>query len=189
VLAALAELVTFVLLDSVYQDVEVDPAPGTGSRTDFAVDVPARTHFEVHRTTIPASTAGDAQRQAGLAAELEKIDSPDFWLSADVQSGPQVPAMGRVRQEAETWLASLDQDTEVRRSSDEQQARHARAAVLLQGGLGAAERPHGHTAAAWSWLVGDDLDRPAVDTVQAIGIQLYSDTNAPLLVAIDEVRW
>jgi hypothetical protein len=44
--AALAELVTFVLLDSVYPAVEVDPGTGSGSRTDFAVDVPVRTHFE-----------------------------------------------------------------------------------------------------------------------------------------------
>ena len=36
---------------------------------------------------------------------------------------------------------------------------------------------------AMTWTV------PAVDRVQAIGIQLYSDTNAPLLVAIDDVSW
>lgn len=93
--AALAELVTFVLLNSVYPSVEVDPETRSGSRTDFAVDVPVRTHFEVHRTAIAASAAGDAQRLAGLAAELEKINSPDFWLRADVQSGAHVPAMRR----------------------------------------------------------------------------------------------
>jgi hypothetical protein len=125
--AAIGSVCASRLLDSVYQDVEVDPATGTGSRTDFAVDVPVRTHIEVHRTTIPASAAGDAQRQAGLAAEQEKIDSPDFWLSANVQSGPQVPGMRTVRQEAEAWLASLDYDTEVQRFSQEQRARSARA--------------------------------------------------------------
>ena len=38
--SALAELVTFVLLDRVYPAVEIEPETGTGSRTDFAVDVP-----------------------------------------------------------------------------------------------------------------------------------------------------
>jgi hypothetical protein len=47
--AALAELVTFVLLDSVHPAIEVDAETGSGSRTDFAVDVPARTHAPARR--------------------------------------------------------------------------------------------------------------------------------------------
>lgn len=74
--AALAELFTFVLLDSVYPAVEIDPPTGSGSRTDFAVDVPVRTHFEVHRTAPPKGVAMDARRQGDIAEELEKIDSP-----------------------------------------------------------------------------------------------------------------
>lgn len=136
--AALAELVTFVLLAFVYQDVETDPETGTGSRTDFAVGVPVRTHFEVHRTAMAASAAGDAQRLSAIAAELEKIDSPDFWLSADVQSGPRVPAMRKVRQEAGAWLVSLDYDAEVQRLSQDRQARRERAAGAPTPGLEAS---------------------------------------------------
>jgi hypothetical protein len=57
---ALAELVTFVLLDCVYPAIEIEPETGTGSRTDFAVDVPVRTHFEVYRKAPPAAVSGDA---------------------------------------------------------------------------------------------------------------------------------
>jgi hypothetical protein len=131
---AVAELVTFVLLDSVYPAaVEVEPETGTGSRTDFAVNTPARTHFEVRRKTEPAALAGDVRRRADLAEELEKIESPDFWLSVDVFSGAQVPSMRQVRQNAEEWLASLDYDDQVRRHDQEQQARSERLAQPMPG--------------------------------------------------------
>ena len=100
--AALAELVTFVLLDSVYPAIEADPETGSGSRTDFAVGVPVRTHFEVHRPAPPRESAMDARRLGDIAAELEKIESPDFWLGVDPQSGAQVPSM---RQAASRGLA------------------------------------------------------------------------------------
>ncbi|MGH3275776.1 MAG: hypothetical protein ACRDNZ_15800 [Streptosporangiaceae bacterium] len=131
--AALAELVTFVLLDCVYRAVEIEPATGTGSRTDFAVDVPARTHFEVYRKAPPTALTGDARRLADIAGELEKIESPDFWLSVDAQSGVQVPAMRQVRAKVQTWLASLDYDEQVQRRDQEQQARLERAAGEMPG--------------------------------------------------------
>jgi len=131
--AALAELVTFVLLDSVYPAIEVDPGTGSGSRTDFAVDVPVRTHFEVHRPAPPPESAMDARRLGDIAAELEKIESPDFWLDVDPQSGTQVPSMRQVRRQAEVWLASLDYETEVRRRDEYQQARRERAAEPMPG--------------------------------------------------------
>lgn len=46
--------------------------------------------------------------------------------------------MRTVRQAAETWLASLDYDTEVQRFSEELQARHARAAGAPTPGLEAS---------------------------------------------------
>jgi hypothetical protein len=75
----------------------VEPETGTGSRTDFAVDVPARTHFEMYRKAPPTALTGDARCLVGIAGELEKIESPDFWLSGDAQSGMQVAAMRQVR--------------------------------------------------------------------------------------------
>jgi hypothetical protein len=126
--AALAELVTFVLLDAVYPAVDIEPETGTGSRTDFAVDVPVRTHFEVRRKTAPEALTGDARRRADMMAELERIESPDFWLDVDAFSGAQIPSMRRVRQEAEQWLDSLDYDDQVRRRDQDQQARRERLA-------------------------------------------------------------
>jgi hypothetical protein len=131
--AALAELVTFVMLDSVYPAVEIEPETGTGSRTDFAVQVPVRTHFEVRRSTPATESVADARRVGDIAAELEKIESPDFWLDVDVQSGEQVPAMRQVRQAAEVWLASLDYETEVQHRDDCQRARRERADGVMPG--------------------------------------------------------
>ena len=95
--------------------------------------MPVRTHFEVHRPGPSRDVAADALRQHDIAAELEKIQSPDFWLDVDVQSGPQVPSMRRVRQQAETWLVSLDYETEVKRRDDYQQARRDRASDATPG--------------------------------------------------------
>jgi hypothetical protein len=131
--SALAELITFVVLDRVYPAVEIEPETGTGSRTDFAVDVPTRRHFEVYRKAPPTAVTGDAQRLAHIALELEKIESPDFWLSVDAQSGAQLPAMRPVRTKVERWLASLDYDEQVQLRDQEQQARHERAAGDMPG--------------------------------------------------------
>ncbi len=133
VLAALAELVTFGLLDSIYLAVDVDPGTGSGSRTVFAVGMPVRTHFEVHRPAPPRDSAMDARRLGDIAAELEEIESPDFWLDIDPQSGAQVPSMRQVRRHAEDWLASLDHETEVRRRDEYQQARRERASEPMPG--------------------------------------------------------
>jgi hypothetical protein len=131
--AALAELITFILLDCVYPAVEIEPETGTGSKTDFAVDVPARTHFEVYRKAPHVALTGDAQRLADMAGELEKIESPDFWLSVDAQTDAQVPAMGQVRRKVETWLASLSYDEELQRRDQELQSRRERAAGKMPG--------------------------------------------------------
>jgi hypothetical protein len=139
--AALAELVTFVMLDSVYPAVEIEPETATGSRTDFAVQVPVRTHFEVHRSTPAKESAMGARRLGDIAAELEKIESPDFWLDVDPQSGQQVPSMRTVRQQVEAWLATLDYETEAQRLARDQQARRERAGQPMPGlDAGPAER-------------------------------------------------
>ena len=50
----------------------------------------------------PIGLAITKQAWAGeVAAELEKVESPDFWLDIDVQSGVQVPSMRAVRQQAD----------------------------------------------------------------------------------------
>lgn len=69
----------------------------------------------------------DARRLGDIAAELEKIESPDFWLDVDPQSSAQVPSMRQVRRQAVVWLASLDYETEVQRRDEYQQALRERA--------------------------------------------------------------
>jgi hypothetical protein len=139
--SALAELVTFVLLDSAYPAVQIEPPTGTGSRTDFAVEVPARTHFEVFRKAPPAAETADALRLARMIGELEKIASPDFWLDVEAQTGTQAPPMRQVRPKVEAWLASLDYDEQAERRDKEQRARRARAAGEMPGlDASAAER-------------------------------------------------
>lgn len=124
--AALAELVTFVLLRCVYPQVEVDPASGSGSHTDFAVTAGVRTHIEVHRVTMSNEAVKDARRRRDVAGALERIHSPDFWLALEVELGPRLPSMQRPRQEAEAWLTSLDYEAERDRLEQYQQARRER---------------------------------------------------------------
>ena len=76
---------------------------------------------------------GDAQRLAYLAGELEKIESPDFWLSVEAHAGAQIPAMRPVRTKIEKWLASLDYEEQVQRHDQEQQGRRERAAGDMPG--------------------------------------------------------
>ncbi len=76
---------------------------------------------------------GDAQRLAYLAGQLEKIESPDFWLSVEAYAGAQIPAMRPVRTKIEKWLASLDYEEQVQQRDQEQQARRERAAGDMPG--------------------------------------------------------
>jgi hypothetical protein len=126
--SALAELVTFVLLDADYPGVQIEPPTGTGSRTDFAVEVPARTHFEVFRKAPPEAQTADALQLGRMIGELEKVNSPDFWLEVEAQTGSQTPPMRQVRAKVTEWLASLDYDEQVELRDQEQQARQARLA-------------------------------------------------------------
>lgn len=127
--AALSELVTFVLLDSAYRVVELQPAGGTTSQTDFAVPLPVRTHFEVNRVTAPAGERSDAQRRRTITEELRKITSPDFWLAVNADVGATQPSMRRVRTQAQSWLATLDWTLERQRLDADHQARQARAST------------------------------------------------------------
>ncbi|MGH3305006.1 MAG: hypothetical protein ACRDOK_25725, partial [Streptosporangiaceae bacterium] len=127
---ALAELVTFVLLDR-----------GRCGRA-------RKRHRQQNRLRrrragadpfrgVPQGTArspdGEAQRLAHIAGELEKIESPDFWLNVEAHAGTQVPAMRPVRTNVEAWLASLDYEGQIQRGDQEQQARHERATGDMPG--------------------------------------------------------
>lgn len=109
----------------------MEPETGTGSRTDFAVDQPVRTHFDRKEPPKPQTT--NAKVLADIADELEKIESPDFWLDVDPQSGVKPPAMRNVRTKVERWLASLDYDEQVRLHEQERQARQLRMADEMPG--------------------------------------------------------
>lgn len=124
--AALAELVTFVLLRCIYPNVEVDPAAGSSSHTDFAVAAGVRTHIEVHRVTMSQQAVKDVRRRRDAAEALERIDSPDFWLALEIELGPRPPSMRQVRQEAQAWLASLNYEIERERLEQYQHTQRER---------------------------------------------------------------
>ena len=96
------------------------------------MDVPVRTHFEVRRKTAPEASTGDARLSADTMAELETIESPDFWLDVDAFC-EQVPSMRRVRQDAEKWLDSLDYDEQAQRRDQGRQACRERLAGPMPG--------------------------------------------------------
>ena len=80
-------------------------------------------------------------RAAVPMAELERIESPDFWRDVDAFSGAQIPSMRRVREQAEQWLDSLDYDDQVQRRDQDQQARREQLAAQMPGlGAGPLER-------------------------------------------------
>jgi hypothetical protein len=53
--AALAELITLVLLDATYPAVEIEPETGAGSRTDFAVDQLVRLCLSFQKPSLERS--------------------------------------------------------------------------------------------------------------------------------------
>lgn len=173
--AALSELVTFVLLDSVYPVVELQPAASTTSHTDFAVTLPVRTHFEVNRVTAPLGERGDAQRRRVITEELRKITSPDFLLAVNADVGATQPSMRQVRTQAEGWLATLDWRQERQRLDADHRARQARALTNPPPSLAATpaqraaylarRQPYAPPSKTWSgpgWSVQiDAIPQPA----------------------------
>lgn len=113
--AALAELVTFVLLNSLYQGaVEVEPETGTGSRTDFAIGAPPRTHFEVYRKApsqnlVSIPPVGVYRQEVEARAAEQQADI----FEVDAQRGLEVFELaGRHRhhgQRREVWHGALDE--------------------------------------------------------------------------------
>lgn len=106
--AALAKLVTFVLLDAVYPAVEIEPETGTGSRTDFSVNVPVRTHFEVRRKTAPEALAWMRAALPTWRRSWKGSSHPTSGSTSMPSRARKIPSMRRVRQEVEEWLDSLD---------------------------------------------------------------------------------
>ena len=71
--------------------------------------------FLAHERLAPVADRKDAQRRRDIAAELEKITSPDFWLAINADTGPEIPSMRPVRDQIESWLTSLDYGAERQR--------------------------------------------------------------------------
>jgi hypothetical protein len=203
--AALSELVTFILLDSAYPAVELKPAGGTTSQTDFAVALPNRTHFEVHRVTAPSGNRADTQRRKAITEELRKITSPDFWLAVSANVGTILPSMQQVRKQAGAWLATLDWTQELQRLDADHQDRQARASTDPPPDLTAtpAERsayyarhqPYAPPSRKWTgpgWSVQvDAVPRSAVQRGQgstSVGLSItgtaHLETPASLLASV-----
>lgn len=128
-LAALSELVVYATLCQLYSsvEVEVDPGTGTGSNTDFAVTDTKHVHFEVHRPTEARDHIDANRRYARMKAQLEKVDSADFYLTINlVALGDAELTMRGVRRRIAAWLNDLDYEDERRRRDDDHARRAAR---------------------------------------------------------------
>jgi hypothetical protein len=161
--AALAELVTFMLLRCSYGHVEVEPAAGETSRTDFAVTASeVRAHIEVNRVTQSEAARKDARRLQDVAAALERIESPDFLLALEVEVGPRSPSMRGPRRQAEEWLASLAYEPERERLEQYQHARRERMDDEMPG-LGASPQERAQYFAAHSPYEPRSFERSGED--------------------------
>ena len=89
-------------------------------------DQPVRTHFEVYRKEPPRPLDRRRQGSCSISDELEKIESPDFWLDVDPQSGVRPPAM-RKRPDEGRAVAGLARLRRASPSARERQASRASA--------------------------------------------------------------
>jgi len=97
-------------------EVELHPSVEGPRPPDFRV-TRGEERFYVEATCVfgAATDAGAIARRQDLYDAVERIHSPNFFLSIDVEViGSEAPATSRLRQDLERWLADLDPDaTEV----------------------------------------------------------------------------
>lgn len=115
-LAAFSELYFHALLRALGYEVEVHPVAPSGAekRPDFLVsDAGAvRFYLEVTLATDASEEESAAQARADrVFSTLGELESPNFFLLADVRGAPATPPPGRrLRSRLEKWLRTLDPD-------------------------------------------------------------------------------
>ncbi len=73
--------------DEVHLVARVVEVAGSRPHEDVHLGQLSGIDFEVRRE----AAAGDARRSGDMMAELERFESPDFWLDVDAVSGAQIP--------------------------------------------------------------------------------------------------
>lgn len=110
--SAFFELYLHELLRCMGYDVEYEPdVPGTSKRPDFLVKRERRPYVYLEATVAAASKGDQAeQKRAGVVYDtLNEMDSPDFFLSVEVEGVPASPPKGaKLRADLQAWLATLD---------------------------------------------------------------------------------
>lgn len=110
--AALWELYLHEMFRGAGYRVECHPdLDETGRRPDFLVsDSNTSFYVEARRISSTATTAVDNMRNS-LYDEINKIDSPNFFLGIEMRSeGVEAPSGSKLRKKIVDWLNSLDPD-------------------------------------------------------------------------------
>lgn len=92
--------------------VELHPSVDGPRPPDFHVTRGAERFYVEATCLFGAATDGGAiARRQALYDAVERINSPNFFLSIDVEViGSNAPATGQLRRDLERWLAGLDPD-------------------------------------------------------------------------------
>jgi hypothetical protein len=118
--SATFELVLFALFRSLGCSVTVHPdLPGENvSHPDFLVITPDGAHAYVEAVLASEYSQEEIaarKRKNAVLAAIDKIDSPNFFLSVDAEGNPDKPPSGKpLRRHLERWLGSLDPDAVAR---------------------------------------------------------------------------
>ena len=123
--SATFELVLFALIRSLGCTVTIHPdlPGGSPAHPDFLVVTSDGTHIYVE--AVLASDYSEAEiaarkRKDAVLAAIEKIDSPNFFLSVDAQGNPDHPPSGKtISRQLEKWLNSLDPDAVAREVNEQ----------------------------------------------------------------------
>jgi hypothetical protein len=118
--SATFEIVLFALFRSLGCTVTVHPdlPAGNAAHPDFLVVTPdgAQAYVEaVLASDYSQAEIAARKRKDAVLAAIDKIDSPNFFLSVDAEGNPDRPPSGKtLGRQLERWLSSLDPDAVAR---------------------------------------------------------------------------
>lgn len=123
--SAAFEVVLFALFRSLECTITVHPdLPGSSTtHPDFLVVTPDGAHLYVEAVLASdysqAEIAARKRKDAVLAA-IDKIESPNFFLSVEAEGNPEKPPGGQaLGRQLEKWLSSLDPDVVAREITEQ----------------------------------------------------------------------
>lgn len=115
-LSAIFELYLSELMHSLNYEVAIHPLPpdSGGTRPDFLVRKDKLAFYLEATLARPGQEKAKGDKRISQVYQtLERIDSPNFYLTWESQGVPQTPPSGaELRRELERWLATLNPDEE-----------------------------------------------------------------------------